>query len=76
MQNVAVTLLLLGAARALDQAVALHDYIAREADELSFARGDRLLVVSVTAEGEEGWGVARHADGREGLLPLDRKSVV
>lgn len=52
-------------------AIALHDFAAREADELSFLRGEKLFIVSILAEGEEGWGVARHMDGREGLFPLN-----
>eukprot|EP00966_Prymnesium_polylepis_P170070 3931473-Prymnesium_polylepis.1 len=51
--------------------VALHDYTASEPDELSFSRGDKLVVVSVEVDGEEGWGVARSEDGTEGLLPLN-----
>ena len=68
-----VLLVLLGASAAAADtpAVALHDFESREPDELSFRRGDRLTVIAVEADGEEGWGRAWHADGRVGLLPLN-----
>ncbi|KAL3931892.1 MAG: hypothetical protein SGPRY_000935 [Prymnesium sp.] len=54
-----------------EQAVGLHDFRARASDELSFRKGERLLILALSVQGEDGWGVARNADGREGLLPLN-----
>ncbi|KAL1523014.1 hypothetical protein AB1Y20_017976 [Prymnesium parvum] len=71
MRWVAALLLTARLAAAQPHAIALHDFTAREDDELSFTRGDRLVLISLSADGEEGWGVGMTPDGQRGLLPLN-----
>ena len=49
------------------QFVALYDCPADSPDELTLQEGD---VVSVIAEGEAGWFIARHGN-KEGLVPAN-----
>ena len=49
-------------------AVALYDFDATEADELSFRRGDKFTILG-TADGEDEWVRAGAANGEEGLVP-------
>ena len=46
-------------------AEAMADYVGVEADELSFRRGDVVLVMVSTSQ----WWVARGSEGAEGLVP-------
>ena len=63
----AVALVALGAAGAAEpgtSAIALFDFASREPDELSVRRGEVLRVLQTNAPGDEGWALARAADGR------------
>ena len=51
-------------------ALALFDYVASEADELTLRRGESLIILQTQTD-DAGWARGRLGDGREGLLPLD-----
>ena len=51
-------------------ALALFDYVASEADELTLRRGESLTILQTHTD-DAGWARGRLGDGREGLLPLD-----
>lgn len=52
------------------RAVALYDFTAREDDELSLRRGERLVVAG--SADDAGWVLVRRADGiGQGLVPLN-----
>ena len=54
-------------------AIAMFDNVADTDDELSFSRGDLLMVICVDYEGMEGWWMCASMNGqRSGLVPANR----
>lgn len=48
----------------------VHDFIARSADELSLAKGDRIELIERDDDFGDGWFLGRHmANGNTGLFP-------
>lgn len=58
-------------------AIAMYDNNADTDDELSFCRGDLLVVIEVDYQGLEGWWLCCAADGqRRGLVPSNRLRLI
>lgn len=48
----------------------VHDFIARSADELSLAKGDRIELIERDDDFGDGWFLGRHMNnGNTGLFP-------
>ena len=48
----------------------VHDFVARSADELSLAKGDRIELIERDDDFGDGWYLGRHlANGNTGLFP-------
>lgn len=48
----------------------IHDFVARSADELSLAKGDRIELIERDDDFGDGWFLGRHmANGNTGLFP-------
>ena len=48
----------------------VHDFVARSADELSLAKGDRIELIERDDDFGDGWFLGRHmANGSTGLFP-------
>lgn len=48
----------------------IHDFVARSADELSLAKGDRIELIERDDDFGDGWFLGRHmANGSTGLFP-------
>ena len=51
----------------------VHDFIARSADELSLAKGDRIELIERDDDFGDGWFLGRHMNnGNTGLFPEGR----
>ena len=51
------------------QAIALADFTAEDAAELSFEKGSVLTILATTAP--EGWYLASNSAGKRGLVPQE-----
>ena len=52
----------------------VHDFIARSADELSLAKGDRIELIERDDDFGDGWFLGRHMNnGNTGLFPEGRQ---
>lgn len=58
------------APKILGRARARFDYLARAVDELSFQKGNEIIILSKTSV-DEGWMKGRLADGTEGVFPAN-----
>jgi len=48
----------------------IHDFLARSADELSLAKGDRIELIERDDDFGDGWFLGRHlSNGNTGLFP-------
>lgn len=48
----------------------IHDFVARSADELSLAKGDRIELIERDDDFGDGWFLGRHmSNGNTGLFP-------
>jgi len=55
----------------------IHDFVARSADELSLAKGDRIELIERDDDFGDGWFLGRHmANGSTGLFPEGRSRHV
>ena len=55
----------------------VHDFIARSADELSLAKGDRIELIERDDDFGDGWFLGRHMNnGNTGLFPEGRELPV
>ncbi len=52
----------------LDEVHAVYDYVAQQEDELSFSRGDAILILQKV---DEDWWKGRRSDGKEGMFPAN-----
>ena len=51
----------------------IHDFVARSADELSLAKGDRIELIERDDDFGDGWFLGRHmSNGKTGLFPEGR----
>lgn len=57
--------------------VAIRDFVARSSDEISLAKGDRVVLVERDTKYNDGWFIGQHTtNGRVGLFPASKyKSV-
>ena len=53
----------------------VHDFVARSADELSLAKGDRIELIERDDDFGDGWFLGRHlSNGKTGLFPEGKAS--
>lgn len=55
----------------------VHDFVARSADELSLAKGDRIELIERDDDFGDGWFLGRHMNnGNTGLFPEGKQECI